>query len=142
MSLPLLAGCALVFSGTIVGGLAWPQLRDHLRPRAGSAWVAHVIDGDTFVLASGERVRILNIDTPEMPPRAHCHEEAKLALAAKARLAQLLSRGGVSLSSQGEDRDRFGRLLRRAEVGGRDVGDILMQEGLAQPWRGRKALWC
>lgn len=105
--------------------------------------MTYVIDGDTFVLAGGERVRILNIDTAELPPRARCDRETALALAAKARLAELL-RGSdvVELRSSGRDRDRYGRQLRRVIVDGEDVGDRLLREGLAQRWRGRKADWC
>lgn len=102
-----------------------------------------MIDGDTFVLADGESVRILNIDTAEMPPRAACARERDLAFAAKARLSDLVGRGGrVTLSRQGPDRDRYGRQLRRVSSGGTDVGDQLVREGLAQPWVGRKAKWC
>src|SRR5262245_17706820 len=38
-----------------------------------------VIDGDTYQdMASGERFRIENIDTPETGPRAHCSAEREL----------------------------------------------------------------
>ena len=101
-----------------------------------------VIDGDTFVIADGEHVRIENIDTAEMPPRALCAEEARPALAAKARLKALL-RGGdeVVLAAVDRGRDPYGRLLRRVRIDGRDVGELLVGEGLAQRWRGRKASW-
>jgi endonuclease YncB( thermonuclease family) len=32
--------------------------------------------------------------------------------------------------------------LRDAEVDGASVGEQLIAEGLAQPWRGQKADWC
>lgn len=107
-----------------------------------AAEVATVIDGDTFVLAGGERVRVLNIDTPEMPPKARCAAEAQLAQAAKARLEDLIGGRAVELRAEGRDRDGYGRLLRRVEVQGQDVGAALVAEGLARPWRGRREPWC
>lgn len=148
----LLLACLAVFSATLAGGLAWPHLRGEggtLRPPIGAdeaarpVRVTYVIDGDTFVLAGGERVRILNIDTAELPPRSQCDRETALALAAKARLAELLHGAEVVvLRSGGRDRDRYGRQLRRVVVDGQDVGDRLIREGLAQRWRGRRGDWC
>ncbi len=105
----------------------------------------YVVDGDTLRLPTGERVRLVGIDTAEMPPRAACDREVELALEAKARLQQLV-RGAeevVLRRPAGErDRDRYDRLLRDVLVDGRDAGAILVSEGLAQVWRGRKAQWC
>lgn len=142
--LTLLAGCLAVFTLTVGCGLAWPHLQSMSGrvPSAPEASVVRVIDGDTFAVATGEHIRILNIDTAEMPPRAECDREAELALQAKARLRNLLDAGEVELVQQGRDQDRYGRLLRRVRVGEQDVGEVLVREGLAQRWRGRKAQWC
>lgn len=102
----------------------------------------YVVDGDTIRLPGGERVRLAGIDAPEMPPRAQCEREEDLAFAAKARLLELIRTGDVALHADGRDRDKYGRLLRRVEVGGQDVGWLLAQEGLAQVWQGSKAQWC
>ena len=101
-----------------------------------------MIDGDTFELPDGARVRVLNIDTAEMPPRARCEREAELARAAKARLQDMMRRGELTLHRSGDDVDVYGRLLRRVEVDGQDVGNRLIDEGLAQPWRGHRGVWC
>lgn len=101
-----------------------------------------VIDGDTIRLSNGERVRLLNIDTPEMPPRSQCESERLLALEATARLKSLMRGGDVVLYPGPADRDRYGRLLRRAEINGVDLGEQLIREGLAQRWAGAKARWC
>ena len=131
----LLAACLAVFTLTVGGGLAWPHLQGASGrfTSAAQARVVRVIDGDTFVLATGEHVRILNIDTAEMPPRADCAREATLALQAKARLRSLLEDGRVELVRRGRDQDRYGRLLRLVQVGEQDVGEVLVREGLAQP---------
>lgn len=98
-----------------------------------------VTDGDT-IRVGAERIRIANIDTPEMPGRARCAYEADRALAAKARLTQILSGGEITIARDGVD--RYGRTLATLRVNGRDVGEQLVAEGAAQRWRGHKAEWC
>lgn len=105
----------------------------------------YITDGDTIRLSTGDRVRLAGIDAPEMPPRAACDLEIELALAAKARLQDLIRNADVVAlrrPSGERDQDRYGRLLRDVIVDGRDAGVILVDEGLAQVWQGRKAKWC
>ncbi len=104
-----------------------------------------LIDGDT-VDVQGERIRILNIDAPESF-RSRCEAELKLALRTKERLGQLLRSGPVEIDRHGQDRYR--RTLARLSVRQGDVGNILVSEGLALPWKdGRHAkeqrlqVWC
>lgn len=105
------------------------------------AIVARVVDGDTLrvVLAPGSqasdggslRVRLLNIDTPEL---ARDGEPAGcLADAAAARTAQLAGEGDlVWLAADREDRDRFDRLLRGVWTSdGVFVNQVLAEEGYA-----------
>ena len=68
------------------------------------ATVARVIDGDTIVLASGERVRFIGLDAPEVGmPGA---DEATRFV------RQRVEGRVVWLEADGADRDRFGRLRR------------------------------
>ncbi|WP_342027845.1 thermonuclease family protein [Sphingomonas gellani] len=99
-----------------------------------------VVDGDTFRI-DGERVRIADIDTPEIHP-ARCALEAELGWAATLRLQAMLNTGPVTLVPIDRDRDRYGRLLRRVERDGRSLGAVLVAEGLARPWQGRRRPWC
>lgn len=141
--------CALVFAAPSAlylagGGFANEAGATVLAeaPPAGTAvaWAdIRVTDGDTFRIRE-ERIRIANIDTPEMPGRARCDAEAELALAARARLGRLLAAGDIRLAREGVD--RYGRTLARVRAGGVDVGDQLVRERLAQRWMGRKASWC
>jgi endonuclease YncB( thermonuclease family) len=104
-----------------------------------------IIDGDT-VSISGERIRILNIDAPESY-QPHCEAELVAGLRAKERVAQLVRSGPLQIYREGQDRYR--RTLARISVGGRDVGAVLVQEGLALPWQdgaaakeARRRRWC
>jgi endonuclease YncB( thermonuclease family) len=40
------------------------------------------------------------------------------------------------------DADRYGRKLRVVTRNGRSLGDILVAEGLARRWDGRRRSWC
>lgn len=138
----LIAACVAVFGVTVTVGMAWPIALPSDAPTS-SVRIVRVIDGDTVELAGGEHVRILNIDTAEMPPQSRCVAEEQLARAAKARLRQLVQASEeVVLSSSGRDRDQYGRQLRLVRLDGIDVGEQLVREGLAKPWRGRRAQWC
>jgi endonuclease YncB( thermonuclease family) len=99
-----------------------------------------VIDGDTFYLAD-QSIRISDIDTPETnPPR--CAEEARLGEAATHQLRSLLNAGPFELRAGMRDDDRYGRKLRTVVRNGRSLGDMLVEEGLAREWRGRREPWC
>ena len=99
-----------------------------------------VVDGDTFY-HGGAKIRIANIDAPEThPPR--CAAEARLGKAATDRLRDLLNAGDIRLSSIDRDEDIYGRKLRTVAVGGADVGETLVGEGLARTYRGGRQPWC
>jgi len=105
------------------------------------AIVTRVVDGDTVdvdidlgfgVVLSGERVRIMGIDTPES--RTSNKLEKVFGLAAKARLKQLLGKTAVlktQINKNGEDmKGKFGRILGDfVAPDGRMVTDILIEEG-------------
>ena len=100
-----------------------------------------VIDGDTFDYG-GERIRIVGIDTPETHP-ARCSYEAELGERATRRLIALLAAGPFDLVPIDRDEDRYGHKLRIVMRGGRDLGQILVAEGLARSSDGgRRSGWC
>ena len=107
--------------------------------RVGDQWAAVVIDGDTFRYR-GEKIRIADIDTPEV--RGRCARETELAARATARMRELLAAGPFELERVGRDEDRYGRKLRVVTRGGRSLGDQLVAEGLARTWTGRRQPWC
>ncbi len=99
-----------------------------------------VVDGDTIWL-DGEKIRIMGYDTPE-PTTNICGGSAEVELAHRAsdRLVELLRQGDVTIERDGTD--RFGRTLAIIRVGGKDVGDILVGEGLARYWPDGPEFWC
>jgi endonuclease YncB( thermonuclease family) len=58
-------------------------------------------------------------------------------------LEALLEAGPVALHPDPPtERDRYGRLLAHLIVNGEDVACVLIREGYAVPWAGRRANWC
>lgn len=99
-----------------------------------------VVDGDTFWI-HGTKIRIADIDAPETHP-SRCPREAELGNAATRRLQQLLSAGPISLEVADRDADKYGRKLRIVMRGGKSIGAMLVDEGLAREWTGRREPWC
>ncbi len=99
-----------------------------------------VVDGDTFWV-NGEKVRLADINAPETV-QAGCPQERALGERAKRRLLVLLNAGPFTLEVSGRATDRYGRALRVARRQGRSLSDVLVREGLAEPWRGRRSDWC
>lgn len=100
-----------------------------------------VWDGDTMRLglsSEAETVRIVNIDTPEI--EGQCPYETNLAQQAKNRLAALMEGQQVAIYRQGTD--PYGRTLAAVSINGVDAGDVLVREGLARTWSGRRETWC
>lgn len=99
-----------------------------------------VVDGDTFWF-EGEKIRIADIDTPELSP-TRCETERIKGEAAKSRLLSLLNAGKFSLSVGFRDEDKYGRKLRTVSRAGNSLGDVLIGEGLARSWDGARHGWC
>jgi micrococcal nuclease len=107
---------------------------------AGSVRSTCVVDGDTFWL-EGVKYRVADYNTPEIG-QPQCPTEAALGRKATSRFAQLLSEGPFEMRRIDRDEDQYGRKLRIVERNGKSVGEILVAEGLAHQWRGRREGWC
>jgi len=90
-----------------------------------------VSGGDGFV-AAGLRIRLLDIDAPEIGQNCSDGDGGTWPCGRKARwrLYELLA--GREIEVQIHDVDRYGRLLATCHVGGRDVGETMVREGLAE----------
>lgn len=107
-------------------------------PACGSgARINCVVDGDT-VWIDGEKIRLLNVDAPEIG-QADCRAERQRGIAARDRMVQLTT-GRPEIFRQGKD--RYGRTLAHVRFAGRDIGEALIATGHARRWEGRKADWC
>jgi endonuclease YncB( thermonuclease family) len=103
--------------------------------------VARVIDGDTLETRAGERVRLVQIDAPEVDEGECYAREASAAL-------RSLVPPGTAIRLEADPRldevDRFGRLLRYVHRGETNVNLELVRRGAASVWffegdRGRYA---
>jgi len=123
---------ALLFVGIFLGAAGAVSLQSS--PAAndssgfGTATVTRVIDGDTVELESGERVRYLGLDTPEMRPTPECG-----AVEATEFNRQLVEGRSVELLPGPEDRDQFGRLLRYVFSDGTFINAELIRAGMGHP---------
>ncbi|MCY1362651.1 hypothetical protein D9M69_493790 [compost metagenome] len=101
-----------------------------------------VTDGDTIRLDDGTRVRLNGFNAPESRD-PQCDREAILGNRAKERLEELVATGRTRVSqvpcackpgTEGTDKCNYGRSCGMLQVNGRDVGQILISEGLAVPF--------
>ncbi|MFM5908867.1 MAG: thermonuclease family protein [Novosphingobium sp.] len=99
-----------------------------------------VVDGDTFWL-SGEKIRIADINAPETHG-ARCADERARGNRATTRLIALLNAGRFEMLDGPRSHDRYGRRLVTLSRNGRSLGMVLVSEGLAETWKGRRSDWC
>ena len=102
-----------------------------------------VIDGDTIQdRATGTRYRLAGIDAPETEDRAGCASERLHGERSKAEAIKLTFEA-TSIEARPTGRiDVYGRTVAYVYVDGRELGDILVERGLARPWRGGREPWC
>jgi micrococcal nuclease len=127
-------------------GLAWALPAAATKPSTG--WtlgrISHVADGDTVDLTNGQKIRLVQIDTPEVYFAPECYGEQASAITKRllppGTLVKLYREPATDAV------DRYGRLLRyvvRARDG-RNVNLQLVRVGAAAPYfydarRGRYA---
>jgi endonuclease YncB( thermonuclease family) len=107
----------------------------------GSVRINCIVDGDTL-WSNGVKIRVADIDAPEVSePR--CAAEKALGDRATVRFMELVNAGPFELQAwPGRDVDKYGRKLRVLVRDGRSLGGVLVSEGLARTWTGRRQPWC
>jgi endonuclease YncB( thermonuclease family) len=110
--------------------------------------IASIHDGDTLRLCDGERVRLSNIDAPDLQDSPRCSPQKRQRVAgpknpawydyrageqSRNALRAFVLAGRVSIERFGQD--RYGLTLARIYVGNQDAGEYLISRGLARPWR-------
>lgn len=100
------------------------------RGRDVSDTVVRVVDGDTVVLRSAGKSRLIGVDTPEVFGRPGCYGEEASEFAKRT-----LRRGmPVKVERDAEPRDRYGRsLIYLTLPDGRSFNELLVDEGFAVP---------
>lgn len=97
------------------------------------AVVVKVVDGDTFEIESGKRVRLIGIDTAESvhPDQSRNTEFGKTA---SAYTKSMLEGKVVYLEKDVSETDKYGRLLRYVYLeNGTFYNELLVKEGMAKP---------
>jgi micrococcal nuclease len=125
LSAALAASLLLLAAGCDDGGS--PQ---ETSAAADTVVVARINDGDTLTLRGGAKVRLVQVDAPELT--TDCYGRA-----AQQDLASLVPAGTrVRLVRDAglDDTDRYGRLLRYVLVGETDVNVELVRRGSASPY--------
>lgn len=113
-------------SNPITTGPATPTSSIATSPPGTTADVVRVIDGDSLVVSvDGEEaeVRLIGINAPE---GSDCHGDES-----RDTLTELLASGDVTLVSDVEDADRYGRILRYLYVRGLNINLALLASGNA-----------
>jgi endonuclease YncB( thermonuclease family) len=95
--------------------------------------INYVIDGDTVLLSSGEKLRLIGIDSPEIGYNGNVSDA--MALAARAFLNRLVTRKKqYSLQFGPERHDHHGRSLGHLFLtDGRNLQSLILAAGLATP---------
>jgi endonuclease YncB( thermonuclease family) len=132
---------ALIVAATVVLALGGGYLQAGTASSSASYVVGSVYDGDTLTLRDGRRVRLVQIDTPELGT-GECYSRA--ARTALLRLAPPGTRIVLETDPALDTIDRYGRLLRYIKRGGVNVNVELVRRGAAAPYfysgdRGRNA---
>lgn len=95
-----------------------------------TVFVVRVIDGDTFEISGGERVRLIGIDAPESvkpntPVECFGKESSDY-------LRSIIEGKEVRLERDQTDRDRYARLLRYAYLGEVFINERIVRDGYAE----------
>jgi endonuclease YncB( thermonuclease family) len=111
-----------------------------LAPAQGTLKVAKIYDGDTVTMADGMKIRLLQIDAPELAEGECFAKESKAAL-----INLLAKKGTIALKADpaSASYDRYGRALRYIFVGKLNVNLEMVKIGAAAPYfyQGEKGIY-
>ncbi len=109
-------------------------------PAQGALKIVKIYDGDTVTMADGMKVRLLQIDAPELAEDECFAKESKTAL-----VNLLAKKGTITLKADpaSASYDRYGRALRYIFVGKLNVNLEMVKIGAAAPYfyQGEKGIY-
>lgn len=85
--------------------------------------VVRVVDGDTYLLADGNRVRLSGVNTPE--------KSESIGMFVKEEIIRFLTNKEVTLVYGSTPRDHYGRLVAEVWVDGQSMAEYLLRNGYA-----------
>lgn len=135
------AAVAFLVYGSVAGPREPPRIDQRRSTVLASGIVASVVDGDTVRMADGRRIRLVQIDAPELT-QGECYAEQ-----AWNQLERLLPIGAIVLLRADralDEKDGNGRLLAYVLKDRKSVNLELVEKGAAAPYffqgdRGRHA---
>jgi len=105
----------------IVSGIFYYRITGDVVVETSGEIVSRVIDGDTFVLANGMKIRLKGINTPE--------KSEWLDVEATEFVRRLVENKSVKIESHGFD--KYGRMLAYVFVNGENLNKEILERGLA-----------
>ena len=135
-----LGALALAVAALLAAGCRGSTTTDDGAPQAAaaSAVVEWVNDGDTLTLTNGAKVRLVQIDAPELETDCYGRPALQALIALTPKGTRVRLAGDPAL----DDRDRYGRLLRYVFVGDENVNVELVRRGAASPYFFRERARC
>ena len=99
---------------------------------------ALVVDGDTLrcanIEAAGGRVRLARIDAAEMSEAGGVEAKRALQALIAGRAVRCLQIDASPFRDGFQATDRYGRIVARCSVAGRDLGAAMIANGFAEQW--------
>jgi micrococcal nuclease len=92
--------------------------------QSGTISSTEIIDGDTFRLSSGDTVRLIGIDAPELSQPG--------GVLSREYLAHLICGKRITLERGHEERDKYNRLLRFVYVDDLCINEEMIRQGYAE----------
>ena len=87
--------------------------------------VIRIIDGDTFEIENGDKVRMIGIDAPELEDEGGIESKNYLKLLIENKYVSLIK------DEKNKNKDFFGRLLRYVYLNGSDINLKMIEDGYA-----------